>query len=208
VEKNGGLGAFVSTGGGSLTTSVAFFGESGANPNNGPFYAALFINSDILAGPGSEDGWFICTKCESLFKPANGNVCPANGKAHTQGSQYILSNNQPGGQSNWRQCSKCSALCYEPAATDPSKCPADGGRHAPTGDTFVLSQTGQATLEIQANWRWCKNCGVLAYSAGNASAGKCAAGGPHQFILSDDNYAIEASLNADGVLIEAFSKSI
>jgi Beta-lactamase len=212
VEKNGGLGLFDSAGSGSLTASVAFFGsmESGANPDNGPFYAALFINSDISGAPGSENGWFRCTKCDSLFKPSNGNgnVCPANGKAHTQGGQYFLSTNQPGGQSNWRQCLKCAALCFEPSATDPSKCAAGGGRHAPTGNTFVLSQTGQGTLEIQANWRWCKNCGVLAFSGGNSSAGECAAGGPHQFILSDSNYAIQVLIGADTVLIEAFSESI
>ena len=68
--------------------------------------------------------------------------------------------------------------------------------------------TGVATLEIQANWRWCKNCGVLAYSAGNASAGKCAAGGAHQFALSDSNYAIQGTVDADAVLIEAFNASI
>lgn len=70
----------------------------------------------------------------------------------------------------------------------PSKCPA-GVRHTCTGDTFVLSQSGQGTLDIQANWPWCENCGVLAYSGSNTStsAGKLAAGGPHQLSLKDSN---------------------
>ena len=211
VEKNGGLGWFVSSGGGVLSASVAFFGsmQPGTNPDNGPFYAALFINSDISGGPGATNAWFYCQKCNSLFtNSSTGNVCPANDKAHTQGGQYIISTaQQPDGQSGWRQCSKCAALCYEPSATDPSKCKA-GGRHAPTGNTFVLSQTGQSTREIQANWRWCKNCGVLAYSSGNSSAGACAAGGPHQFILSGSNYAIQMLVGADTVLLEAFNASI
>jgi hypothetical protein len=210
VEKNGGLSWSISTGAGELSTSVTFFGsmETGSDPNTGPFYAALFMNSDITGGPDSDKSWFVCTKCEALFKPAAGNKCPATGGAHTQGGQrFLYTNQQPDGQTDWRQCSKCGALCFEPSATDPSKCAA-GGRHAPTGATFIVSQTGQATLEIQANWRWCKNCGVLAYSAGNSSAGACAAGGPHQFVLTDSNYALPTSVDADAVLIEAFNASI
>ncbi|MGB8407032.1 MAG: serine hydrolase domain-containing protein [Mycobacterium sp.] len=211
VEKNGGLGWFVSSGGGSLSASVAFFGsmEPGSNPDNGPFYATLFINSDVSGGPGATNGWFYCQKCNSLyFTNSTGNVCPANGQAHTAGGQYILSTaQQPGGQSNWRQCSKCAALCYEPSATDPSKCPA-GGRHTPTGNTFVLNQSGQSDFEHQAGWRWCKNCGVQAYSGGNSSAGACAASGPHEFILSGSNYAIQTLIGADTVLLEAFKASI
>lgn len=211
VEKNGGLSWFVSSGSGYFSASVAFFGsmQAGTNPDNGPFYAALVLNSNISGGPGATNAWFYCQKCNSLFTlPSTGNVCPANGKAHTQGGQYILSTGQqPGGQSDWRQCSKCAALSYEPSPTDPSKCPA-GGRHTPTGNTFVLSQTGQGTLEVQANWRWCKNCGVLAFSNGNSTAGSCAAGGPHQFILTDSNYAIQGSIGADTVLLEGFNASV
>ena len=210
VEKNGGFSWSVSAGAGLLSTSVAFFGsmETGADPKTGPFYAALFMNSDITGGANSDSAWFNCTKCAALYKPAAGNQCPATGAAHTQGGQRILyTSPQPNGQTSWRQCSKCGALCFEPSATDPSACAA-GGRHTPAGSTFSLSQTGVVTLEIQANWRWCKNCGVLAYSAGNASAGKCAASGAHQFVLTDSNYAIHVTLSADAVLIEAFNASI
>ncbi|OBC13430.1 hypothetical protein A5784_31685 [Mycobacterium sp. 852013-50091_SCH5140682] len=207
VEKNGGLGWFVSSGGGSLSASVAFFGsmQPTSNPDNGPFYAALCVNSDISGGPGANNAWFYCQKCNTLFtSQSGGNLCPANGKAHTTGGQYILSTaQQPGGQSGWRQCSKCAALCYEPGSTDPSNCKA-GGRHTPTGNTFVLSQSGQSDTEHQANWRWCKNCGVLAYSGGAASAGSCAAGGAHQFVLSGSNYAVQVLIGADTVLFEAF----
>ena len=159
--------------------------------------------------PTAQPGWRSQVPlATSRSKNTYTNNFPSTNAAHTQGGQRILSTNQqPDGQSNWTQCSKCGALCFEPSATDPSQCAA-GGRHAPTGATFVLSQTGQATLEIQANWRWCKNCGVLAYSGGNASAGRCAAGGPHQFVLTDSNYALQGSVDADAVLIEAFSASI
>ena len=211
VEKNGALTWSVSQGSGTLATSVAFFGsmESGSDPNQGPFYAALFLNSDVTGGPGSDNAWFECTKCASLFKPSNGNICPANHQAHTKGGQLILSTNQqPDGQSGWRECSKCSALCYEPSATDTSKCPADGARHAPTGNTFILSQSSQVPVGFENNWRWCKNCGVLAFAGSNSSAGACAAGGAHQFVLSGSNYTIQGEPNADAVLIEAFSKSI
>jgi hypothetical protein len=78
----------------------------------------------------------------------------------------------------------------------------------PTGDTFILNTSGQSAPGIQNEWRWCKNCGVLAYSGGNASAGVCAAGGAHQFVLSDDNYTLTGVIGADTVLLEAYSKSI
>lgn len=213
VEKNGGLGWDIGSAGGELSASVAFFGnlESGTDPNQGPFYAALFINSNIWGGAGTSNAWFYCSKCNSLYTNASGgNICPANGQAHTQGGGYILNTNaQAGGQSNWRECSKCSALCYEPSASDPSKCAGNnGGRHVPTGDTFILNTSGQSALGTQNKWRWCKNCGVLAYSVGNASAGVCAAGGAHQFVLSDDNYTLTGVIGADTVLLEAYSKSI
>jgi CubicO group peptidase (beta-lactamase class C family) len=214
VEKNGGLSWDIISAGGQLSASVAFFGdmESGTDPNQGPFYAALFINSNIWGGPGSSNTWFYCSKCNSLFNNASGgNICPANGKAHTQGGNYTLSNKkQTGWQGFWQECTKCSALCHDPTATDPSKCAGNnGGRHVPSGESFVLDQSGQSALTIQNEWRWCKNCGVLAYSGGNASAGVCAAGGAHQFILSDSNYSLQETVGgADTVLLEAFSKSI
>jgi hypothetical protein len=213
VEKNGALSWDIVSAGGGLTASVAFFGnqESGTDPNAGPFYAALFLNSNLSGGAGTSNAWFRCTLCDSLYTNASGgNICPANGKAHTQGSNYILSTNaQTGGQSNWRECSKCSALCYEPSTSDPSKCAGNnGGHHVPTGDTFILDTSGQSPLGIQNDWRWCKNCGVLAYSSGNSSAGACAAGGPHEFVLSDDNYSLTDVINADSVLIEAYNQSI
>ena len=60
----------------------------------------------------------------------------------------------------------------------------------------------------QADWRWCKNCVVLAYCWGKASAGVCAHGGPHEFILSDSNYSIKMSVGADVALLQAFHDSI
>jgi Beta-lactamase len=223
VEKNGGISWFVSSGAGSFTASVAFFGsmQPGPNPDNGPFYAALFLNSDISGGPGTVAGWYQCTQCDTLFSPSNGGVCPKNqpGVAkppHQNWGQYFLGTNQvPDGQSNWRQCSNCGALCYQASSTDPSCCPAaNGGRHVLTGDTYIVSQTGQSDSDHQANWRWCKNCGVLANPMGSqtASVGVCAyegKGGPHEFIVTDSNYAIQEYIGgADTVLLEAFEASI
>jgi len=214
VEKNGGLGWDIITAGGELSASVAFFGnmESGSDPNAGPFYAALFINSNIWGGAGTNNTWFFCSACNSLYTNASsgGNICPANGKAHTQGGNYILSTNAlAGGQGNWQECSKCSALCYEPSTSDPSKCIGNnGGRHVLTGNKYILNQSGVSTLESQNDWRWCKNCGVLAYSGGGPSAGACAAGGKHEFVPSGSNYAITFAIGADTVLLEAYNKSI
>src|SRR5215469_3730109 len=208
VEKNGGDTGGDSTGGGVYTASIAFFGSMEPEiGSNGPLYAALFLNSDI-SGPGGDNSWFWCSQCATLASPKNGGACPATGKGHSSGGNYVISSAQkPGGQGNWRKCSKCGALCYEPSATDPSKCPADGQRHACTGETFVVTQVGKGTLQSQANWRWCKNCGVLAFSGGNSDGGKCAAGGPHQFILSGSNYALLGNA-ADAVLADAFLEAI
>lgn len=205
VEKNGGYE--------NQNASIAFFGSMTPNATTGgPYYAALFVNSDIWGGTGSVTGWYQCTQCDTLFFPSNGGVCPATGKSkkpHANWGEYILSTGTvPDGQSHWQQCAHCGALCYQASATDPSICPATGARHTPTGPTFNISQTGQSDLEHQAGWRWCKNCGVLAYSFGNPNAGVCAHGGPHQFILSDSNYALMCSYGPDTVLLQAFRSSI
>jgi hypothetical protein len=220
VEKNGGLSWFVSSGSGYFSTSVAFFGsmQPGSNPDNGPFYAALFLNSNISCGPGTVAGWYQCTQCDTLFFPSNGGVCPATGaakKPHSNWGQYILNTLQvPDWQADWWQCAKCGALFYEKSSTDPGVCADDGARHLPFGPPFFLSQTGQSDSDHQANWRWCKNCGVLANSMGSqtASVGVCAyegKGGPHEFIVTGSNYAVQYYIDgADAVLLDAFNASI
>jgi hypothetical protein len=209
VEKNGGYE--------NQTASVAFFGSMVPDRNaQGPFYAALFVNSDISGGPGSVASWHQCTKCDTLFYPSNGGVCPATGTAkgpHSNWGEYILNTKQvPGGQSNWRRCSNCGALCHAASSTEPSSCPAaGGGRHVPAGQTFIVAATNQSDLVHQTLWRWCKNCGVLAYSFGNASAGVCAyegKAGPHEFVLSDDIYSLQQPIGPDVVLLQAFRESI
>jgi len=210
VEKNGGGGGGDETGSGSVSAAIAIFGAPDGN-TGGPSYAALFINSDISGGTGSATGWYYCSSCGALATPKNGGACPATGAAHVSLGQYVLSSApQPQGQGNWSQCSKCGALCSEANGTDPSVCAADGQRHAPIGETFILSQTGESTPGVQADWRWCLNCGVLAYSGGSSFGGVCAAGAnrePHQFLLSDSNYALNEVLGADSVLLAAFMES-
>ncbi|HTY30782.1 serine hydrolase domain-containing protein [Mycobacterium sp.] len=220
VEKNGGAGGGDSTGSGTVSGSVAFFGalQGTASPPAPAYYAALLINSDVSAGPGSQSNWWSCSKCYTLATGKNAGVCPATGSAkkpHTAWGQYVLSSAAKGllEQGDWRACSKCAALCYEPSSSDPSKCPADGGKHACTGEAFTLyaqSQpyVGKWASYLQHDWRWCKNCGVLAYSGGSASVGVCPHGGPHEFVLSGDNYTLQEAIGADAVLLQAFHDAI
>lgn len=217
VEKNGGAGAGDSTGSGSVSASVAFFGTLDGSPTPS-YYATLFINSDVTAGQGSQNNWYWCSKCFTLAAGKNAGICPATGSAkgaHTSGGQYVISSAGKGlfGQSHWQQCSKCGALCYAASSTDPSKCPADGGKHAPAGRTFTLlaqtqSWSGKWASYFQPDWRWCTNCGVLAYSGGSAQTGVCAHGGAHQFVLSGNDYALQGIVGADTILLQAFHDSV
>jgi CubicO group peptidase (beta-lactamase class C family) len=105
VEKNGGWGDGV----GDFTSSIAFFGS-------GPYYAALLVNSDMSDGPGTQGGWFYCSKCNGLYYGAdspndNGGVCPAGG-THSHGGQYrvpLVTQAIPG-KTVWHMCTSCLAF--------------------------------------------------------------------------------------------------
>jgi CubicO group peptidase (beta-lactamase class C family) len=207
IQKNGGLTAS----GTQLEASIAFFGaEQPGTGSNGPYYAALFANSDLSAPlPDIVNDWAYCTQCGALFCDASGpsGVCPAGGK-HTPGgaAPYLLSIvAQNAGQSGWAGCSKCQMLCYEPAPQGhPSVCAAGGGRHNCQGPAFILTQAA-ATLEVQDGWKWCRKCGVLAYSVNGNSV--CAAGNGHDFTQSGD-YTLQWVTDCTHVLLEAYREAI
>jgi CubicO group peptidase (beta-lactamase class C family)/lipoprotein-anchoring transpeptidase ErfK/SrfK len=196
VEKNGGLTSNNDT---ILSSSVAFFGS-------GPNYAALFLNSDLSPGPGGQTNWHYCSKCQALFYDLNSaGVCPAGG-SHSAGGEYIISTDaQESGQSGWKCCSQCQTLCFEPAPQGyPSVCPVGGSRHICPEASFILSEA-TPTLEVQDGWKWCRKCGVLAYSENGP--GVCAAKNGHDFTQSG-NYTLRTVVGADCVLLEAFREAI
>jgi CubicO group peptidase (beta-lactamase class C family) len=198
VEKNGGWG----WGATSISTTVALFGPG--------VYGALFINSDF-SGPGRQNNWKRCAKCQGLVFAGNPSPgkCPVGGNHdNTQGNNYLVAMVSSGivGQSNWRWCNKCQALSF---AGNPSMgaCPA-GAQHDHAGSgNYVLVQTTGSSLpdDSQNNWRWCKKCQVLAY-AGIASTA-CSAGGVHDYSGSG-NYLLEYVVGADTLLREAYMKAL
>ena len=231
LEKNGSA----STPQGTMTSSVAFFGSPTPGPragrptgvpatSKGPLYAALFINSDIFQGPGvsagagAQNDWYYCTVCQSLFFAGHGDgQCPVGG-GHTGGGEYALTTGQPAGappegQSGWKWCSKCQALCYEPGTSAyPSICPLDKGQHECPYPPYFLTEIGSATapgiatMDLQADWRWCRKCGVLFFSGINL--GHCAAGHEHDPSGSGNYSVLEYPFDADGVLLGAFYEAI
>jgi hypothetical protein len=70
--------------------------------------------------PGSQPGWKWCNRCQGLvFGGVDGarvGACPASGgHDHTGSGAYSLRHGQPphpGGQADWRWCSKCEALYF------------------------------------------------------------------------------------------------
>jgi hypothetical protein len=200
VEKNGGWGANGTT----ISTSVALFGPG--------VFGALFMNSDVL-GPGLQNNWQRCKKCQVLAFAGNANLgnCPAGGlHDHTGSSNYCVAMGgavPPGSQANWRWCNKCQALAFGGSASL-GACSAGGMHdHSGSGD-YVLAIRGAGDLRVdtQDNWRWCAKCQVLAF-AGGASIGSCAAGGSHDHTGSGD-YVIGYVVGADTVLREAYMNAL
>jgi CubicO group peptidase (beta-lactamase class C family) len=198
VEKNGGWSAAGTT----ISTSIALFGPG--------VFGALFVNSDI-AGPGLQNNWKECAKCETLVFAGNASAgqCPAGGTHdNTKGKNYLVATKASGvvGQENWRWCNKCQALSF---AGSPSlgTCSA-GGQHDHAGSgNYVLAQTSGGTPadDTQNNWRWCKECQVLAYAGSPSTA--CSAGGVHDY-SSSGNYVLGYVVSADTVLREAYMKAL
>jgi len=200
VEKNGGWGMNGTT----ISTSIALFGPG--------VFGALFMNSDIL-GPGLQNNWQWCSKCQALAFAGNSTLgaCPAGGlHDHTGSGNYFVAMGgtvPPGSQDNWRWCNKCQALSFG-GSPSPGKCSA-GGMHDHTGSgDYVLPIIGNGAVpqDSQDNWRWCNKCQVLAH-AGGSSAGACAAGGLHDHTGSGD-YVLGYMVGADTVLYEAYMKAL
>jgi CubicO group peptidase (beta-lactamase class C family) len=198
VEKNGGWGANGTT----LSTSIALFGPG--------VFGALFINSD-KAGRGRQNNWERCVKCKTLAfagstSPGN---CPAGGMHSYSGSKnYLVATTSSGivGQGNWRWCKKCQALSFA-GGSSLGTCSA-GGQHDHSGSAnYVVAQrTGGALPDYsEDNWRWCKNCQVLAFAGG--ALGTCAVGGTHNHTGSGD-YVLENVVGADVVLRDSFMKAL
>ncbi len=200
VEKNGGWGS----GGTTISTSIALFGPG--------VFGALFINSDV-SGPGLQNNWQWCTKCQALAFAGGANLgnCPAGGlHDHTNSKNYLVATQASGiaGQHNWRWCNKCQALSF---AGGSSKGPCSaGGQHDHTGSMdYVLVQKGSGALpdDSQDNWRWCKKCQVLAYAGNPSAVGACSAGGVHDHTGSGD-YVLGYVVGADTVLHDSYMKAL
>jgi CubicO group peptidase (beta-lactamase class C family) len=199
VEKNGGWGY----GATDISTSIALFGPG--------VFGALFINSD-RSGPGLQNNWKWCKKCQTLAFAGNASLggCPAGG-THDPGSSgdYLVPLTSSGvvGQAGWRWCKKCQALSF--AGTTSLGACAAGGQHDHTGSGhYVLATQGAGPVPEygQDNWRWCKKCQVLAF-AGQASLGACAAGGQHDHTGSAD-FVLGTAVGADTVLRDSYMKAL
>jgi len=96
-------------------------------------------------GPGRQEGWRTCGRCKSMFFNGDFNnkgTCAQKSRASHQAAGLIfhLPHDMPGpGQDNWKFCTKCFALVFDPQNAD-SDCPA-GGLHAPQGFNFRLDHT-------------------------------------------------------------------
>jgi len=75
------------------------------------------------------------------------------------------------------------------------------------GAAITLSKKNVTPVptDTQDQWKWCKKCHVLAYSANASSV--CAAGGAHDYTGSG-NYAIAYQVDAATVLREAYFKAL
>jgi CubicO group peptidase (beta-lactamase class C family) len=200
VEKNGGWGANGTT----ISTSIALFGPG--------VFGALFMNSDV-SGPGLQNNWQWCNKCQALAFAGSASLgnCPGGGMHdHTGSNNYLVATTASGiaGQHNWRWCNKCQALSFAGNASL-GPCSA-GGMHDHSGSgNYVLAIKGSGALpqDSQDNWRWCKKCQVLAYAGNPSSVGACGAGGQHDHTGSGD-YILGYAVGADTVLREAYMKAL
>jgi len=196
VQKNGGWSAAGTT----IGSSIALFGPG--------VLGVLFINSD-RSGPGLQNNWQLCTKCQALVfagNPSFGN-CPAGG-LHTGTGNYLVPTNASGiiGQDNWRWCNKCQVLSF---AGSPSLGPCPGGGqhdHSGSADYVLPKKTAALPEYSQDKWKWCKKCQVLAF-AGSSSASVCRAGGAHDYTASGD-YVLEYAVGADTILHDAYMKAL
>lgn len=100
-------------------------------------------------------------------------------------------------QRNWRWCKKCNGLWYSAATANPKGvCPADKNGHSmdASGDYALFGDPDGSfskTVTAQRNWRWCKKCNGLWYSAATANPnGVCPADGHGHSKDSSGDYAL------------------
>ena len=144
-----------------------------------------------------QKGWRWCRKCEGLFFIGNFFKwrCPAEGLHDHNGSGFYQLQLAPPGQPYWRRCRKCEGLFFNAnlaAVLSFGRCPVAGGGnvniHEPVLQTeyFLNINNFFGGLSSQSGWRWCQKCEGIFFS-GNATNGRCAAGGSHNG-LNSGNY--------------------
>lgn len=134
-----------------------------------------------------QSDWRWCHKCTGLYFAAGElliGICPAGGQHEKERSgNYSLAHNQlmefPG-QSEWRWCHKCTGLFFANGGSSAGTCPA-GAQHErkSNGGMYTLTHNNES-FPGQADWRWCHKCAGLFFAGGEASIGRCSAGGPHE----------------------------
>jgi hypothetical protein len=96
-------------------------------------------------------------------------------------------------QERWNYCSLCGMLYFNGA---PSRCPKSG----PFGTMHMNNSSNNYALHCdspsppsgtQADWRWCKNCGVLHFTGGGASV--CTSTGGAHASDGSGNYLLVVS---------------
>lgn len=130
------------------------------------------------------------------FGEFGGGHCAVTGGAHdaSESVNYVLPYSAdalsvPGGQDQWRWCSKCHCLVYS-APGSSGDCAA-GDKHDPTASNnyAVVHEDAHVPAGAQREWKYCSKCAVLNYTAWESGVGACAAGGAHD-VATSANYAV------------------
>ena len=86
-------------------------------------------------------------------------------------------------EDGWQLCGKCRGLVN---SSDDLPCPAGGVHTLATAANYALAYGGEPPPNHETGWRWCQECGLLAYQGG----GPCPATDAGH-TLSDDIYHVE-----------------
>jgi hypothetical protein len=131
------------------------------------------IEADAVHQPD----WRFCHKCFALFwngDQGGPNGCAKDhGRHEAAGYNFLLPHDiaeDPGTQTRWRFCGKCTALFFSDAGN--GHCPSDNGSHAPAGFVFTLQHSTPESLDRQTNWQRCTKCSCL-YFDGFPDNGSC-----------------------------------
>jgi peptidase M23-like protein len=172
------------------------------------------IINNVPSDPG-QHGWRFCFKCKSMWYGwwATTSVCPYDNTTQHSASgsdDYSLHVSCEDTQRNWRRCSKCFGLFFQP--TGGGVCPQDGGAHAdlvnlnytlcvnvsPVNAGHPLAPKQRSVPPFptgwQADWRYCYKCGLLFFGP-NQSISRCPApgNGRHSGSLSGKYYLFIAA---------------